>query len=50
MTGTGMPTCRRVTPGQIGFADVANPDAVLAAINRAKSVLPAGQSLTRAIG
>jgi hypothetical protein len=49
--GTGMPTMgpptsRRVAPGQIRFADVANPDAMLAAINRAKSVLPAGQSLT----
>jgi len=50
MTGTGMPTSRRVAPGQIRFADVANPDAMLAAINQAKSVLPAGQSLTRAIG
>jgi hypothetical protein len=50
-TGTGMPTMglptsRRVAPGQIWFADVANPDAMLAAINQAKSVLPAGRSLT----
>jgi hypothetical protein len=48
---TGMPTMgpstsRRVAPGQIRFADVADPDAMLAAINQAKSVLQAGQSLT----
>jgi hypothetical protein len=48
---TGMPTMgpstsRRVAPGQIRFADVADPDAMLAAINQAKSVLQAGKSLT----
>ncbi|HEY2079478.1 MAG TPA: hypothetical protein VGH53_24375 [Streptosporangiaceae bacterium] len=46
MPTMGPPTSRRVAPGQIRFADVANPDAMLAAINRAKSVLPAGQSPT----
>jgi len=51
MAGTGVPTIgpltsRRVAPGQIRFADVADPDAMLAAIDQAKSVLPAGQSLT----
>jgi hypothetical protein len=45
----GMPTMgrsssRRVAPGQITFMDVADPDAMLAAINRAKSVLPAGEA------
>jgi hypothetical protein len=45
--GTGMPTMgpstsRRVAPGQIRFADVADPDAMLAAINQAKSALRLG--------
>jgi hypothetical protein len=44
---TGMQTMgpsisRRVAPGQIRFTDVADPDAMLAAINQAKSVLPTG--------
>ena len=47
--GTGMPTMwpstsRRVAPSQMRFEDVADPDAMLAAINQAKSVLPAGTS------
>jgi hypothetical protein len=47
---TGMPTMRpssrrRVAPGQITFMDVADPDAMLAAINQAKSALPAGAAL-----
>jgi hypothetical protein len=42
MAGTGAPTMgaptsRRVAPGAITFADVADPDAMLAAINQAKS-------------
>jgi hypothetical protein len=42
MPGTGMPTMgapsrRRVAPGSLVFADVADPDAMLAAINQAKA-------------
>jgi hypothetical protein len=33
------PTLRRVAPGRICFADVADPDVMLAAINQAKSAL-----------
>jgi hypothetical protein len=36
----GMPTSRRVSPGSLVFADVVNPDALLAAINQAKAQLP----------
>jgi hypothetical protein len=53
--GTGMPTMgpptsRRVAPGQIRFADVADPDAMLAAINQAKSSLQAGQAFVDGAG
>ena len=41
----GPVTRRRVAPGQITFADVSDADAMLAAINQAKSVLQAGQTL-----
>lgn len=42
MPGTGIPTMgatsrRRVAPGSLVFADVADPDAMLAAINQAKA-------------
>jgi hypothetical protein len=45
MPGTGMPTMgtptrRRVAPGSLVFSDVADPDAMLAAINQAKSARP----------
>lgn len=44
---TGMPTMgpsgtRRVAPGAVRFSGVADPDALLAAINQAKSSLPPG--------
>ncbi len=49
MPGTGIPTMgpptsRRVAPGRIFFADVAKPDAMLAAVNQARTVLSAGQA------
>jgi hypothetical protein len=40
MPTMGMPTRRRVAPGSLVFADVAAPDALLAAINQAKAQLP----------
>lgn len=52
MTGAPMPdtglsamgprTIRRVAPGAIAFSDVPDPDALLAAINQAKSAAPPG--------
>jgi hypothetical protein len=47
MDGSGIPTMgpgssRRVAPGAITFSDVADPDALLAAINQAKSAAPPG--------
>jgi hypothetical protein len=46
----GPPTSRRVAPGRIWFADVANPEVMLAAINQAKSVLcaPLGERVREA--
>jgi hypothetical protein len=49
MDGTGIPamgprTSRRVAPGAITFSDVPDPDALLAAINRAKSAGQPGTS------
>jgi hypothetical protein len=49
MDGTGIPamgprTSRRVAPGAITFSDVPDPDALLAAINRAKSAAQPGTS------
>jgi hypothetical protein len=45
MGGTGMPTMgaptrRRVAPGSLVFSDVADPDAMLAAISQAKAARP----------
>lgn len=45
MAGSGIPTMstptrRRVAPGSLIFADVADPDAMLAAINQAKAAHP----------
>jgi hypothetical protein len=37
MPTMGPPTSRRVAPGQIRFVDVADPEAMLAAINQAKN-------------
>jgi hypothetical protein len=38
----GLGSSRRVAPGAIMFSDVADPDALLAAINQAKSAAPPG--------